>query len=104
MKSVASHAVAHHLGIDARSTAPGELKLFQNHDAGAFADHKTIAIQVEGSRRVSWIVITRRKRPQSGEPSDAHGRDGRFGATANHCIGIAALDDLEAVADRVRPG
>src|SRR6186713_2412791 len=38
------------------------------------------------------------------ESGHAHRSDGRLGAATNHHVGIATLDDFEAVADRVRAG
>src|SRR5438445_7213160 len=39
-----------------------------------------------------------------GETADTHGRDGGFGAAANHHLGITALDNFERVADGVGRG
>jgi len=50
------------------------------------------------------IIISRRKRTQSREPGHTHRRDRGLGAAADHRIGIATLNDLEAVTDSVRPG
>ena len=56
--------------------------------------------------RQAWVgvVVAGGEGLHGGESTDAHGGDGGFGATGDHGVGIAALDDAEGVADGVRGG
>src|ERR1700736_662940 len=47
--SISGHTVADNLGIDMRTALTGVFQFFEDHDSGAFTDHKPIAIKVEGS-------------------------------------------------------
>ena len=102
MKSVGGHAVADDLGVNARAASLRKFQFFENHDAGALADNKAVAIAFKGTRGMLRIIVARRQRAHRGKPRHAHRRDGRLSAAANHDVGIAALNDLEAVADGVR--
>src|SRR6266852_2464097 len=48
------------------------------------------------------IVVSGRKRAQRRETCEAHRRDGRLSTAADHRVSIAALDNFEAVANRMR--
>ena len=101
MEGVAGHAVADDLGEDLGPAPARELQIFQHQDASSFADHKTVAIFVEGAAGALRLFVTHRKRAHGGESADAHWRDARFRAAADHDIGGAAGDDLEGVAHRM---
>src|SRR5579863_1338260 len=55
-------------------------------------------------REACRIVVSLRQRPHGGEPADPKRRDARFRTAANHGVRIAALNDLERIADRMRAG
>ena len=78
------------------------LQLFKDQDARAFTDHKAIAVAIKRAACVLGIIVASRQRAHRGEPADAHRRDRGFGASADHRVGVASLNDLEAVADGVR--
>ena len=80
------------------------LEFFENHDAGAFANHEAIAVVVPGTAGAGGVVIAGGKRAHGGESADAHGRNGGLGASGNHDVGITVLDDAEGIADGVGAG
>src|SRR6058998_3584876 len=104
MESVSGHSIANHLAVDARAAAFGKFQFFQDQNAGAFADYESIAMQLEWPRSMLRIVITRGQGAQRPKAGDAHGRNCRFRAPANHGVCIATLNDLEAVTNRMRAG
>ena len=101
---VGGHAVADDFGEDGRAAAAGMFEFFENHDAGAFAHDEAVAVLVPGTAGAIGVVIAGGKRAHGGESADAHGSDGGFGASGNHHIGIAALDDAEGIADGMGAG
>src|SRR5205823_1621459 len=102
MESVARHAIAHKLRIDARAPRLRRLQLFEHKQPRAFADDEAIAVALERPRDTRRLIVARRKRAHGRKTCDAHRRDGRFSAAADHNVGVAALNDLEAVADGMR--
>ena len=104
VEGVGGHAVADDFGEDFCSAGFGELELFEDEDAGAFADDEAVAIFIPGAAGVGWIVVAGGEGFHGGESTDAHGRDGGFGAAGDHGVGVAALDDAEGVADGVSAG
>ena len=104
VECVRAHAVADHFSQYLCAARLGKLQLFQDQDARAFADHKSVAVLIQRPAGVLRIVVAGRKRLHRGKATDAHRRNGRFGAARDHRIGIAALDDAEGVADGVRAG
>src|SRR6185369_6204739 len=103
MKRISGRAVAHDLSVDLRATSLCRLELFEDHDPRAFTDDKTVAVSLKRPRGVYRIVVVRRQRSHRREARHAHRRDSRLSATADHYVGIAALNNPEAVADCVRP-
>ncbi len=101
---VRAHAVADDFGEDGRAAAAGVLQFFENHDARAFAHDKAVAIAVPGTAGAGWVVIAGGERAHGRESADAHRSDGGFGASGNHYVGIAMLDNAERIADGVRAG
>src|SRR5690349_3724992 len=104
MKRVGTSAVTDDFRVDLRAALLRVLELFENHDPRAFANHEAVAITFERTRRMYRIVVVGGKRAHRGETRDAHRRDRRLRTAADHHVGIAALNDLEAVADRVCAG
>src|SRR5215813_630539 len=99
MKCITCHTVTDDFRKDLGSPPVGKLEFFQDQDAGALTDHKSIAFQIKRAGRVFRIIIPGRQSPQRSETGNAHWRDCRFSATANHRFSVTTLDDLEAVAD-----
>ena len=84
--------------------AAGKFQLFQNQDAGAFADHESVAVGIPRTAGFFGSIVARGKRSHSGETADAHGSDGSFRAAGDHDVGITAGDDFEGIADGVSAG
>ena len=59
---------------------------------------------IERTARLLRLVIARRERAHGRKSAHAHGSDGRFGAARDHHVRLAALDDLEGVANGVSAG
>ncbi len=68
----------------------------------ALADDEAVAIAVERPAGPLRLVVARREGAHRAEPTDAHRRDRRLGATGDHHLGVAALDDFVRIADGVR--
>ena len=101
MKRIGSHAVAHQFGVDAGASPLGKFKFFEDDYAGALANDKTVSIALEWSRRVLWIIVASGERAHGGESGNAHRRDRRLGAPANHYLRVTTLNDLKTVPDGV---
>src|SRR5579863_6028306 len=80
------------------------LEFFENHDAGAFADHKTVAPLIPRTTRLFGLIVTRGESTHGCEPADAHGRDRRFRAASDHHVGVVVLNDAEGISNGVRAG
>ena len=72
VEGVGGHAVADDLGEDLRAAGFGELELFEDEDAGAFADDEAVAVLVEGAAGVGGVVVAGGEGLHGGEPADAH--------------------------------
>ena len=72
---VRAHAIANHLGQNLRAAFLRKLKLFENQNARAFANHKAIAILVEGPARPRRLVVARRERAHGSESAHRQRRD-----------------------------
>src|SRR6202012_5949869 len=101
VKGVGGEAVTDDLSEDLCAACLGELEVFEDEDACAFADDKSVPVLVEGKRGVGGIVIARRERTHGSETSNTERGNGGFGAAGDHGVGIAALDETEGVADSV---
>ncbi len=104
MEGVGGQAVADDLGEDLCAACFGELELFEDEDAGAFADDEAVAVLVEGAAGVGGVVVASGESSHGGESGDAEGSDGGLGAAGDHGVGVAALDEAEGVADGVGAG
>ncbi len=99
---IARHTVAHDFRENRCIAFLGVFEGFENQNARTFADHKTVAARVPGTAGVLRIVIPRGERLHGRKPADAHGRDGRLRASANHHLRGPALDNFEGVAHGMR--
>src|SRR4029078_8602353 len=98
---IGAGAITDDLSVNPRATFLRGFELFENQDSRALADNKTVAIALERSRGVQWIVVVGRQRSHGRKARDTHRRDSRLCAAADHDVCVAALNDLEAVADRM---
>ena len=101
VEGVSAHPIAHDFGHDVGPAAAGKLQFFQHQNAGAFANHKSVASRIPGTAGLLGIVIPGGKRAHGGESADSHRSDGCFRAARDHYVSVAAGDDLESVADGV---
>ena len=72
VEGVGGHAVADDLGEDLCAAGLGELELFEDEDAGAFADDEAVAVLVEGAAGVGGVVVAGGEGLHGGEAADAH--------------------------------
>src|SRR5258705_13912321 len=101
MERIGSHAVANELRIDPGTATFRHFQFFEDHNAGAFADNKSIAVAFKRPGSVLGIAVARRKRSHRGKARYTHRRDCRFSAAADHNVSVATLDDLKTVANSV---
>src|SRR5215470_17970066 len=104
MKRVAGHSIAYDLGINLGAAPARSLELFKDQYPSSLTDNETIALGVKGTAGMIRIIISSRKGPHCGKPTNTHRSDCRLSSSAQHCVGISALDDLETVTNRVRTG
>src|SRR5208337_445605 len=104
MIRVRAHAIAHHLGNDLRATLASEFEFLENENARTFADDEAVAVLVPGAAGVVRIVVACGERPHGRKPTHSHRRNRSFGATGNHHVGVAILDDSCGVSNGVRAG
>src|SRR5687768_18477620 len=102
MESIGGSAVADDLAVNLRAATFRRLQLFQDHDPGAFANYKTIAIALKRPRSMNRIIVVRGQRAHRGEARHAHRCNSRLRTTADHDVGVAALNDLETISNSVR--
>ncbi len=69
VEGVGGHAVADDFGEDLCAAGLGELQLFEDEDAGAFADHEAVAILVEGAAGVGGVFVAGGEGLHGGEAS-----------------------------------
>ncbi len=67
MEGVGGETVADNFGEDLCPAGFGELELFEDEDACAFADDEAVAILVEGAGGVGGVVIAGGERAHGGE-------------------------------------
>src|SRR5580658_2224575 len=101
---VGTHAIADQLREDGSAAAAGMLEFFEHQDAGAFAHDEAVAIFVPGTAGAGGVVIASGKRAHGGKSAHAHGSDRGFGASGDHYVGVAVLNDAEGIANGVRAG
>ena len=73
-------------------------------DAGALAHHEAGARRVERARRVRRMLLLRGEPAHRAEAREDQRMDARLGAAGEHRVGVAALDQLRRLTDRVRAG
>jgi hypothetical protein len=104
MEGVGVGGVAYEFGEDGCAAPDGVFALFDDEDAGAFADDEAVAIGVPGAGGGCGVVVAGGEGAHGGESGDGEGSDGGFAATADHDVGVAALYDAEGFADGVGSG
>jgi len=104
VEGVGGEAVADDFGEDLCAACLGELEIFEDEDACAFADDEAVAVLVEGAGGVLGVVVAGGECAHGGKARDAERGDGGFGAAGDHGVGVAALDETEGVTDSVGGG
>src|SRR5580704_13376023 len=89
---IGAHSVADDFRQYSRPSLASQLQFFQDEHARSFTHHETIAFRIPGPRGFLRLVIALGKSAHRGKTADAHGRDGRFRASADHDVRVAALD------------
>ena len=104
MEGVAAAREAGDLAVDVRAALHRALELLQDQHGAALAHDEAVAIAVERARRLLGLVVAPRRRLDRVEAGHRDGRDARLGRAGDDDVGLAVLDQLVAVADRVDPG
>ena len=102
--SIAAHSISRDLSQDASVALAGVLQLFQDQNARAFANHKTVAVAIPRTAGLFRCVVARRKGAHGGKAADAHGRDRSFRAAGNHHIRVVVLDNAERISNGMSAG
>src|SRR5215212_2009081 len=93
---------AGHLGVGLGAAALDGLGALEDHHRGALADKKAIVVCVVGPAGPLGIVVAAAHGAHRDKPGDDHGRDRRLRGAADHYVGVAAADEVEAEAHHVR--
>ena len=83
--------------------ASARLHLLEHEHRAALAHHEAVAVAVEGPRGVLGVVVALRGRLDRVEAGHRDRRDRRLRGAGDHHVGLAVLDHLVRVADRVDP-
>ena len=102
--SIAGGAVAGELGVDGGAAGFRMLQLFEDQHATAFAQHKTIAVEVERPARLFRCGATGRQCRQQVEPRHAERADHAVRSPGHHHIGIAVADQFSRFTDGLGTG
>ena len=104
MEGIGIGAVTQHFGVNPSPARTRLLPFFEDQNARAFADHKTIPALVERSAGAFGVVVPRRQRPHRREPAHAQRRHTRLGAPGNRRIEISVTNSPESLPDPMGPG
>ena len=104
MIRVGAHAVADHFGQDLCAARSRKLQLFQDQDARAFADHKSVAVLVEGPAGAGGLVVARESARMAANPPTESAVTAASAAAGNHRVRIAVQDHAHRVADGIGAG
>ena len=94
-------AIADKLAINTGPTLLGVFEFFKDNDACAFAHDEPIAILVEGTGGLLWLVVPGAECTHAGESSHTERCDGGLGSTGNEGVGIAKLDDAPSLTNGI---
>ena len=95
-------AVAEHLCVDPRAAPLRGLPVLEQDGARALGHHEAGAGRVERPRGAGRILVLRREPAHRREARQDQRDDARLRAAREHRVGVAALDHLGRLADRVR--
>ena len=97
-------AVAEDLRIDAGASGLRGVEVLEDEHARAFSHHEAGASRVERPRRAGRILVLHREPAHRGETREDQRVQARLAAAGEHGVGVAALDQLGSLTDRVRAG
>ena len=92
---VGRFAAADEFAVDLGTAGLGVLQFLKYEGSGAFADHESVAVLVEGARGVPGIVVARGERLHGVETADRGFVDGSFRAAGDDDVGLAVADGVE---------
>ena len=102
VRAVGVGAETQNFGINLGAARFGEFKLFENQGAAALADHQTVALGVEGTRRQLRMVVVvsacGKKRIENGGVGSVK----LFAAACDHGFGAACENRFVGVSDGLR--
>src|SRR5439155_10989974 len=104
VERVGAHAEADQLSVDFGAALLRMLVLFEHHRAAALAEDEAVAVLVPRTRCGARVVVAGGQRARCGEAADPERRDRRFGATGDHHVGVAVLDQATGLTDAMQPG
>src|SRR5690606_9426599 len=104
VEGVGAGAEAGQLAVDAGAALLRVLVFLQHQDAGAVAEHETVAVLVPGTGGAGRLVVAGRHRLHRAEAADRGRGAAVLGAAGDHHVGIAVLDHAHGHADRMVGG
>ena len=88
-----------HLGVNLGTARKSMVQLLKYQRTGTFAEHETVAVQIEGTAGSPRVVVAGRQGPHVAETSDADFRHSTLAAADNHHVGLAEAYQVESIAD-----
>ena len=101
---ILSRTITGQLCPDFGSAALRMFERFENHDRRSFADHKTVALAVEGSHGMGRIVVVLREGAETMKAADAERMDHAVGAAGQHHVDLAHANHLGRFANGLAAG
>ena len=97
-------AVSGQFGVDLGAPGLGVFKFLQHHDAAAAGNDESVAVGVEGARRLFRGVVVAGTKRRHGVEQHRQAPMQFLAAAGENDVVLAPLDQLAAVADAVRAG
>ncbi len=104
MVGIGGQAVTTNLAIDFGPSFYRGLIFLKDNDSGPLGHDEAVAILIEGAAGSGRVTVAGGQGLHDVETTDGQRRDGRFGSTGDHSVGVAALDHAESVANGVGSG
>src|SRR5215203_693512 len=101
VKRVAAHSITDDFREYVCPARLCKLQLFENEDSCSLAYYESVTFQIERPRSTLRIIVPSRKGTHRSKARHRHRRYRAFRTTADHRVGIAALDQTKTVADSV---
>ena len=98
---VVRRPVPEHLGVDRRPAGARRLELLEHDRSSALADDEAGARGVEGPGRAGRVLLLGGEALIAQNPARIGGVHAGLGAAREHRVGVAAPDQLRALADGV---